>query len=122
MFKIRTFQDRNGHSAIDDLLYDLDKRSKTDKSARIRLRAISRYMSLLEESGTQMGFPAVRHIEGDIWELRPIDDRIFFAYWKDNVFVLLHHYVKKSQKTPKRELDQAKRNLRVYLERKNENV
>ena len=56
-------------------------------------------------------------IEDDIWELRPMRDRILFAYWKDNKFLLLHHFVKKTQKTPQREIDQAKRNMADFLER-----
>jgi len=57
------------------------------------------------------------HLDGDIWELRPLDNRILFAYYKDNLFILLHHFNKKTNKTPTRELDQAKRNLADYLER-----
>ncbi|MDZ5724784.1 type II toxin-antitoxin system RelE/ParE family toxin [Acetobacterium sp. K1/6] len=38
----------------------------------------------------------VKHIDGDIWELRPLADRIFFFYWKDNTFVLLHYFHKKT--------------------------
>ncbi|MCR5197101.1 MAG: type II toxin-antitoxin system RelE/ParE family toxin [Pseudobutyrivibrio sp.] len=32
-------------------------------------------------------------------------------------FVLLHQFVKKTQKTPRREIEQAKRELRDFLER-----
>ncbi|WP_442857321.1 type II toxin-antitoxin system RelE/ParE family toxin [Butyrivibrio sp. TB] len=35
--------------------------------------------------------------------------------------MLLHQFVKKTQKTPKREIDQAKRELTDYLERSSEN-
>lgn len=31
--------------------------------------------------------------------------------------VLLHYFIKKSQKTPKKEIDQARKNLRDFLER-----
>lgn len=33
------------------------------------------------------------------------------------MFVLLHHFIKKTQKTPKREIDQAKRYLKDFKER-----
>ncbi|MFI3237795.1 MAG: type II toxin-antitoxin system RelE/ParE family toxin [Lachnospiraceae bacterium] len=29
---------------------------------------------------------------------------MFFFYWKDNKFVLLHHFLKKTQKTPQKKL------------------
>jgi phage-related protein len=117
MFEIRTYYDRYGNSPIDDMLLELDRKAKTDKNARIRLNAISRVMVLLEQNGTRIGYPTLRHIEDDIWELRPIRDRFFFAYWKDGVFILLHTFVKKTQKTPRREIEQAKRNLQDFLER-----
>ncbi|MBP5737985.1 MAG: type II toxin-antitoxin system RelE/ParE family toxin [Abditibacteriota bacterium] len=33
-------------------------------------------------------------------ELRPIKNRILFAAWYENTFILLHCFTKKSQKTP----------------------
>jgi len=56
-------------------------------------------------------------ISTDLYELLPTTDRIFFACWRDDTFVLLHHFVKKTQKTPPREIAQAQRNLRDFLER-----
>jgi phage-related protein len=52
-----------------------------------------------------------------IWELRPLRDRILFAGIVDGSFVLLHGYRKQTQKTPAREIEQAKRELSDYLER-----
>lgn len=59
----------------------------------------------------------MKHIEDDLWELRPLSNRMFFFYWKDNKFVLVHHYIKKSQKAPKKEIEKAKRNIKDWLER-----
>ena len=36
---------------------------------------------------------------------------------KNDVFVLLHHFVKKSQKTPPQEIERAQRNLKDFIER-----
>lgn len=76
-------------------------------------------MQLLKAYDTRTGLPAIKYIEGDIWKLRPTQGRILFAYWKDDKFILLHHFVKKMKKTPRREIDQAKRNLKDFLERSN---
>lgn len=75
------------------------------------------YLKALAEYGTRIGSPIVKHIDGSIWELRPLKNRIFFFYWKDNKFVLLHYYIKKSQKAPVKEIDKARKNLREFLER-----
>ena len=93
--------------------------SQRGKDARIKFAKITEYIRKLSEHGTLIGMPEVEKIEGEenLWELRPLRDRIFFAYWKDNTFVLLHHFVKKTPKPPKREIEQAKRNLKDWLER-----
>lgn len=44
-------------------------------------------------------------------------DRILFVAWHDNTFVLLHHFMKKTQKTPIREIEKAKRELADFKER-----
>ena len=53
----------------------------------------------------------------DIWELRPLGNRIFFVAWIENTFVLLHAFQKKKQKTPQRQIDQAKREVKDLKER-----
>jgi phage-related protein len=61
--------------------------------------------------------PYTKHLNDDIWELRPLDDRILFAYWKNNMFVLLHHFRKTTNKTPPSEIKQAKQNLKDWVEK-----
>ena len=70
--------------------------------------------------GTRVGVPVTKHLEGEIWELCPLKNRFLYAYYKDNRFVVLHHFVKKTQKTSRRELEIAKRKLKDFMER-NEN-
>lgn len=36
---------------------------------------------------------------------------------EDNTFILLHHFIKKTRKTPRREIIKAKNNLNDFLER-----
>ena len=117
MFYITFYEDSNGKSPVADYINELDKAAQTNKSSRVRLGKIIRYMSLLEQYGTRAGLPASKHIEDDIWELRPENDRFFYAYWKEKTFVILHHFTKKTQKTPRSEIEQAKRNLEDFLER-----
>ena len=51
--------------------------------------------------GTRVGEPIVKHLDGEIWELRPSGDRVLFAAVIGGAFVLLHPFRKKTQKTPK---------------------
>ncbi|MCF0141454.1 MAG: type II toxin-antitoxin system RelE/ParE family toxin [Mogibacterium sp.] len=87
------------------------------KDSRIKVNKINDYIEILRRYGTRAGAPYIKHIDGDIWELRPLRDRIFFVAWTDDCFYLLHHFVKKTQKTPAREIDKAKRELADLRER-----
>lgn len=53
----------------------------------------------------------------NIWELRPGSNRVLFVAWFEGKFVLLHAFPKKTQKTPKREIDQAIREVIDLRER-----
>lgn len=44
--------------------------------------------------------------------------RILFAAWNGRGFVLLHVFMKQTQKTPQKEIERAKRNLNDYQGRK----
>ncbi len=117
MFEIVFYRSKNGESKIEDMLDNLGNKAKKNKDARINREKILAYIHVLSEYGTRVGKPEVKHIDGEIWELRPLKNRIFFFYWKDNRIVLLHHFRKKSQKTPPKEIKKAKSNLKDFLER-----
>lgn len=120
LFDIVFYKDKTGKSEIIKYLDELGEKAKTDKNARINREKILTYMAALAEYGTRIGEPIVKHIYGNLWELRPLANRIFFFYWKDGKFIMVHHYIKKSQKMPKKELEQAKRNIKDYIERNGE--
>jgi len=69
-----------------------------------------------------VGYPQVRKLDKDLWELRTsLPDgicRIFFTIWK-KYMVLLHSIIKKSQKTPEQDLDTAKKRRNMVLMRGN---
>ena len=115
MYKIHFFKDRRGNRPFVEYIIELKK--KADKDSRIKLRKINDYLQALQADGVQIGEPYIKHLKGDIWELRPIKDRILFAAWDGQSFILLHHFVKKTQRTPPQEINQAVRNLADMYER-----
>jgi len=117
MFDVIFYRDSKGKEPTAEFISKLRQKSHTDKNARINLNKIVAYIDTLCEKGTRVGEPVVKHLDGEIWELRPLHNRILFAYYKDNIYILLHHFTKKSKKTPKAEITQAKRNLTDYIER-----
>ena len=115
MYKINFYRDKNGKQPVKEYIEKLTENK--DKDSRIKLNKIRDYIRVLKEYGTYAGEPYIKHIEGDIWELRPLSDRILFVAWYKNEFILLHHFVKKTQKTPSREIEKAKRELIDLKER-----
>lgn len=118
MYRIEFYEDKNGYSEVTEYIQKLSKKALTSKEHRINLNKVIAYMDLLEEMGTRVGEPVTKHLDGEIWELRPLRNRILYAYYRENTFVVLSYFVKKTQKTPKKEIEKAKRNLRDYIERK----
>ncbi|MDE7177820.1 MAG: type II toxin-antitoxin system RelE/ParE family toxin [Lachnospiraceae bacterium] len=117
MYEIEFYEDKNGKSEVVDFIRELNRKAATNKESRINFNKVVAYLDLLEEFGTRIGEPVTKHLDGEIWELRPLRNRMLYAYYKDNKFIILHHFIKKTQKTPKREIEQAKKNLQDYLER-----
>lgn len=119
MNKIEFFEDENGKSDVLDFLEEIRLKSKNNKNYRIQYRQIMFYINLLKENGSTLNSNIMKNIDEDIWELRPGYNRVFYFYYdKSETYVLLHHFRKKSQKTPKREIVKAKNERNSYLLRK----
>lgn len=115
MFKIYFYKDKNGKEPVLEYIEELAK--KKDKDSRIKLNKINDYIETLSRYGTQAGEPYIKHLDAEIWELRPLRDRILFIGWVNGSYVLLHQFMKKTQKTPAREIEKAKRELTDLIER-----
>lgn len=115
LYQVHFYKDKDGHAPVKEYIEELAK--KKDKDSRIKVGKIRDYIKVLSEYGTRAGEPYMKHIDGDIWELRPLSDRIFFVGWVNGSFVLLHQFTKKTRKTPDKEKEKAKREYADMLER-----
>jgi phage-related protein len=65
-----------------------------------------------------VGYPQVVKLDKDLWEVRTNlpngISRVFFTVWRQYM-VLLHSIIKKTQKTPKQDLDTAKKRRNKVL-------
>jgi len=118
MFDIDFYETADGYSEIQEFLDSLRVKAETVKDARIQYGQAARYIELLEKNGTNLPVEIAKHIEDEIWELRPGNNRVFFFFFDHGTYVLLHHYRKKSQKTPRKEIDRAKFEMNDYISRK----
>lgn len=115
MHEIIFYEDSAGNKPVLEFIQELAK--SNSKDSRIRLKKVQEYIKVLQTYGATMGEPYMKHLDGEIWELRPSSDRIMFAGIIEGNYILLHSFPKKTQKTPKREIDKAKHELADFKER-----
>ena len=120
MYRIEFYENQHGESDVWDFLEALRKKSTTSKDARVQYNQIIFYIDLLAKNGTNLPTNITKHLEDNIWELRPGNNRVFYFYYDESQYVLLHHFRKKSQKTPKREIIRAKSERDDYIRQKEE--
>ena len=118
MYTVEFYETRDGLCPVWEFLEDLRIKSASNKDARIQHKQASLYIELLQQNGTRLNDNITKHLEDGIWELRPGNNRVFYFFYENNTFVLLHQFRKKSQKTPKREIEKAKSERIDYLSRK----
>lgn len=73
------------------------------------------YMQLLAEEGNTLPANYIKHIEGDLWELRPEfggqEFRLFYFIVFGDTILFLHAFKKKTQKTPPAEIEIARKRM-----------
>ena len=90
MYNIEFYEKSDGTSELWDFMEDLRQRAQTNKDARIQLKQIRLYIQLLADNGTHLPSNITKHIENDIWELRPGNNRILYFYFDNKKFVLIN--------------------------------
>lgn len=78
-------------------------------------------IGILEEKGNQLREPYSKHLSDGIFEIRgkvgsDITRILYFFYYEGRI-VLTNGFVKKSQETPKQEIDLAKKYRNDFIER-----
>ncbi len=117
-YEIIFYEKINGDSDIWNFLEHLREKAASSKEHRIQYKQATLYIELLQKNGTLLPDNITKHIEEDIWELRPGNNRIFYFYCGNNSFVLLHSFRKKTKKTPRREINKAKIERNDYIARR----
>lgn len=117
MFEVTIYADQNGNSELNNQLEELATKAPHNKNSRIQYNQIILAIEKLETHGANSRYIDTKPIQKDIWELRPGDNRILYFYFENNTYVLLHMFRKKTQKTPKREIEKAIREKDDYKRR-----
>lgn len=104
MFTVDYYEDEHGRRPIEEFIDGLD--------VKMRAKVFGR-LALLEEHGYRLGMPFSRHLEDGIYELRTPQGnnitRVLYFFVAGERAIITHGFVKKTQRTPQREIERAKR-------------
>lgn len=107
ILKVVFYRSESGNEPVRDWLKDLTRDDKRQIGEDIKTAQL----------GWPLGMPLIRKIGKDLWEVRTgLADgiaRVFFTVDSD-CMILLHGFIKKSQKTPHNELKTALNRLGNY--------
>lgn len=78
---------------------------------------VLRTVDLLEEFGLELGTEYVSHVRGKIWELKVTRYRVLYFAFTGRRFVLLRAFIKKTKKTPQKEILIAKNRMDDFISR-----
>ena len=108
-WEIKYYNSKPKFSPIYDFIKGLDKNTKG---------RILRVLDMLEDFGLNLGGKFVKKIKGtNLWELRIFGEksvRIIYIAQQYHTFLLLHGFIKKTQKTPDKELKIALQRSKEY--------
>ena len=119
IYDVEFYQKENGEVPVREFLESLPP----------KLRAKTfREIELLKDHGPNLREPHTKPIKGKdnkgIFELRvkfSTDiSRVFYFTYNGSTFILLHGFVKKTQKTPPREIEKARKYKEDYERRRND--
>jgi phage-related protein len=106
------FIDERGRSPVEEFLISLDQKTRARflwSTEQLRVRNV------------RAREPLVRHLEGDLWELREESAtniyRVIYFFFTGRRIVLLHGFQKKTPRTPRREIEAAQRRHEDFLAR-----
>lgn len=111
-FTVLFYETKNGRKPAEEFLLELDPKMRA-KMVRI--------IQLLAVNGNDLREPYSKELEDKIFELRAKVgsniSRVLYFFVVGKQIILTHGFIKKTQKTPKREIERAKAYREDYKER-----
>lgn len=100
------YEDSRGGRPVDEFLAAL---SEDDRGA------VKAKLFYLQERGNELREPLSKNLGGRLLDLKVKSYRLFFCFKPGNKIVLLHAFAKKSQGTPWRELELARKRMQEVV-------
>ena len=109
-FNVIFFKKNDGSCPVEDFLDSIDKKMKIK---------LTKEISLLQEYGNMVREPYSKHLQDGIYELRAQQgndiSRVLYFFYVGRKIILTHGFIKKTQKTPLREIELAKIYREIYF-------
>jgi len=117
-FEMKFYKLPSGKCPVESFLDALDHKMRAK---------MLRLMLLLKENGNDLREPYSKYLEDGLFELRVKQGtnitRVLYFFMIDREIIITHGFVKKTQKTPRAEIEIAQKYRRDYISRKeSENV
>lgn len=119
MFDVKKYETSSGKCPFDEFIKGILNNNKTKSVAKI-----FHFCNMLSEYGFEINERfnprATKLIDNKnrIYELRPDSNRILYFFDDDGRYILLHGFIKKTNKTPKTEIEKAIKEKKDYERRK----
>ena len=113
MFQIEFYETEQGIQPAKDFLLSLD--------TKMRAKMVNT-ISILQDNGYELREPYSKYLSEGIFELRARVGsditRVLYFFYVDSRIVLTNGFIKKTNKTPVKEIEKAKKYRTDYLKRK----
>ena len=119
IFQLIIYEKTNGEVPVEEFLDSIDPKMRAK---------IYGLMEILQEKGNMLREPYSKHLDDGIYELRckfgSDITRVLYFFYYDGKIVMTNGFVKKTQKTPKKEIKLAKERRKDFIERmtRDENI
>lgn len=114
-FIVELYANEDGTEPVTDFIHSLPEKM---------IAKILKEIELLSAYGNELREPYSSHLEDGIFELRAKQvnniSRVLYFFVIGRTIILTNGFVKKTQKTPKSEIELAKKYRSDYLNRRNE--
>lgn len=111
-FNVYLYQNESGNNPVLDYILQLDAKQKTK---------VIYLIELLANYGNKLGEPYSKHLQENLFELRTTSqlgaERIIYCFIEGKNCILLHGFTKKTQKTPKKQLEVAKERYKDIIKK-----
>lgn len=111
-FEVQFYEKENGERPAEEFMLSVDDKLRAKLSGLVKV---------LAEKGNNLREPYSKHLEDGIFELRgkvgnDISRVLYFFYYEGKI-ILTNGFIKKTQKTPRKQIKIAKERRKEYIER-----